>query len=347
MSTQNANNTENIVLRLATLEDTDNILSFLRDYWNPQHIFVKDKNFFRYIYNTQGNRLNFVIGIGEQSNIIYGVRGFIPSNQSSSPDIWGAIWKKAPYAPRGFGRRLVEYLVEIIHPRVMVGLSISDQGLAARKKLGETTGYLCHYYMLGNLNQFKIASIKNNIVTDYSREETYSLDVLRSYEELARKFPANRYKHIRYYKDLWYLKYRYYDYPYYKYNVFAINKHGIVDSILIGREIICNNSKIMRIVDFIGNDNDLSGIGSALHSIMNENNYEYIDFYEYGINDNIMKNMGFVLNKQDSVDIIPNYFEPFVLKNILLNYSTTDTHNLRVFKGDSDQDRPNLINLHS
>ena len=109
------------------------------------------------------------------------------------------------------------------------------------------------------------------------------------------------------------------------------------------REVNYNNSKALRIVDFIGIDDDLAGIGNELRRLIKEKNYEYIDFYEYGIPDNIMISAGFTLKKSDDFNIIPNYFEPFVLRNIQLNYSTTDESNLYVFKADSDQDRPNSV----
>ena len=44
--------------------------------------------------------------------------------------------------------------------------------------------------------------------------------------------------------------------------------------------------------------------------------------------------------------VIPNYFEPFVQKNIAINYFTDSQalENLRIYKADGDQDRPNFFN---
>ena len=42
--------------------------------------------------------------------------------------------------------------------------------------------------------------------------------------------------------------------------------------------------------------------------------------------------------------IIPNYFEPFKRENIKLRYAIwPDKKTLPIFKGDCDQDRPNVI----
>ena len=41
---------------------------------------------------------------------------------------------------------------------------------------------------------------------------------------------------------------------------------------------------------------------------------------------------------------MPNYFEPFIKKNITINYmiNSKKNKNFRIVRGDSDQDRPNL-----
>ncbi|EOW3520763.1 hypothetical protein ACOWVB_000374 [Campylobacter coli] len=54
--------------------------------------------------------------------------------------------------------------------------------------------------------------------------------------------------------------------------------------------------------------------------------------------------MGFNLKKQEDKNIIPNYFEPFEKKNILIKFAyKTKVNNYAIFKGDSDQDRPSVL----
>ena len=74
--------------------------------------------------------------------------------------------------------------------------------------------------------------------------------------------------------------------------------------------------------------------------------HEYIDLFTKGLDEKIILEAGFmkVDNKNNDV-IIPNYFEPFVQKNVCIRYFT-DTKNLkdlRIYKGDGDQDRPSFI----
>lgn len=72
---------------------------------------------------------------------------------------------------------------------------------------------------------------------------------------------------------------------------------------------------------------------------------EYVDFYNIGIKEISSTTSGFIKRDSTSEVIIPNYFEPFEKKNIDLGYAykCDNNFNFCIFKGDSDQDRPNLI----
>ena len=101
------------------------------------------------------------------------------------------------------------------------------------------------------------------------------------------------------------------------------------------------NARVLKIVDFIGYDEDIIGISIALDKLMKSKNYEYVDFYLYGIKDDIMKQSGMIL-REDNTNVIPNYFEPFVQENIDLNFSTNFREGFRIYRGDGDQDRPSV-----
>ena len=72
---------------------------------------------------------------------------------------------------------------------------------------------------------------------------------------------------------------------------------------------------------------------------------EYIDFLQYGINKKYFLSCGFKLLNLNNSIVVPNYFEPFVQKNIplLFSYKLNNNNKIRIFKGDGDQDRPNLL----
>ena len=53
--------------------------------------------------------------------------------------------------------------------------------------------------------------------------------------------------------------------------------------------------------------------------------------------------MGF-LEKNNDHEVIPNYFEPFLKKNVSIEFAyKAKENNYAIFKADSDQDRPNKI----
>ena len=65
-----------------------------------------------------------------------------------------------------------------------------------------------------------------------------------------------------------------------------------------------------------------------------------------GIPNSILKKSGFVSVYHIKNLVAPNYFEPFVKKNITLNFAILKKKNTKfyLFRGDCDQDRPNIIN---
>ena len=79
-----------------------------------------------------------------------------------------------------------------------------------------------------------------------------------------------------------------------------------------------------------------------LQNICDENDLEYIDFYNSGFEKKNIIKSGFKLKLVSNNIIIPNYFNPFIRKNIELKYAYFPTdEKMILFKGDCDQDRPN------
>jgi len=84
---------------------------------------------------------------------------------------------------------------------------------------------------------------------------------------------------------------------------------------------------------------------NQFQSLMVEFNYEYIDFLNAGIDEKHFNNAGFIKKKINGEIIIPNYYEPFLLENIDLDYAwkTIDNSEPIFFKAGADQDRPNVL----
>jgi hypothetical protein len=100
---------------------------------------------------------------------------------------------------------------------------------------------------------------------------------------------------------------------------------------------------MLKIVDFTGNPKDFEMIGSQLIEILNKSNSEYFDFV-------VSSNFNLNLNKSNfykkkTRDIVPSYFEPFIMKNFqhICGFINRSKKVLYIFKGDGDSERPNLI----
>jgi hypothetical protein len=72
--------------------------------------------------------------------------------------------------------------------------------------------------------------------------------------------------------------------------------------------------------------------------LMQKYDCEYCDMYCWGVNG---EDAGFVLRVADE-NIIPNYLNTLLQKNIDYYFFTSSTENFMMFKADGDQDRMNL-----
>lgn len=71
---------------------------------------------------------------------------------------------------------------------------------------------------------------------------------------------------------------------------------------------------------------------------MIENQVEYIDMYETGIQQNMLLEAGWISVKE-SGNMIPNYFSPYLQRTVDIHYCKSDEKAI-LFRGDGDQDRP-------
>ena len=67
---------------------------------------------------------------------------------------------------------------------------------------------------------------------------------------------------------------------------------------------------------------------------------------KFGIPSKILGRSGLINKKENKNFVVPDWFDPFVYKNIdipigCLNLKKKDKNKFRIFKGDGDQDRPN------
>lgn len=332
---------ETHIFRTATIKDVDAIMQFIKMYWAENHILARDKDFLLYEYGN-GEQLNFNLAIDRKTGQIDVLMGFyLYSNDEKSCDSSGGLIKVNPNCRIPFiGIEVVKRHISNVG-RVYVGNGANPNTALplVKRILGHFVGKLNHFYCINLKEDFKIAIIKNKEIKMITEPKQKKLYLINSVEDMYAVFDDESYKNRFTYKDRSYIDKRYFRHPIYQYKLYSIGKEN-VKTVLVLREISCNGGKIARIVDVLGDENELAYIGNSIQKMLEDNHYEYIDIYEHGVEDAVMDKAGFIQRKDDDENIIPNYFEPYEAKNIEIYYHST-CENAKIFKADGDQDRPN------
>lgn len=346
---------ERYEIRLANQNDIDSIMEFIDKHWKKNHILSKDKELFKYEY-LDDNCVNFVLAIDKAKASIEGILGFIRSSKTSDPnkkDIWGSMWKvkdEKNNLPL-LGVELAKRIYNLTNCRTYISSGTNPKTAVPIRKLifGDSIGKMNHYYYLNPfIDEYKIAVVKENKFNNDEIKSNNKLNTkirqFKSINEVNKYFSIEDIDSIPY-KDSWYFNKRYFNHPYYDYLVYGLEyKNQNIEALLVAREVAANGRKILRIVDFIGNQESFSGLENEIYKLFVEREYEYIDFYTHGFDEEMILKSGFRLRDEEDLNIIPNYFEPFLQENIDL-WVHYEFKNTLFFKADGDQDRPNEMRI--
>jgi len=117
------------------------------------------------------------------------------------------------------------------------------------------------------------------------------------------------------------------------------NEEGVIKAFFVVREVEHDGAKACKIVDYYGPYEEIIDTASEVYRFVDENNYEYMDIYCYGVPEEYLFTAGFSWCTNEEA-IIPNYFAPFEQKNTDIYFATSLWGEFDVFRGDADQDRP-------
>lgn len=338
-------------IHFCKINEIEDVIEFIDTYWQKSHILTKSKELLDWQhYDKINNRYNFVIARFKKDNQIHGIIGFILSSiydaSIETPIRWGAIWKvRDDVAVKGLGLALKGYMEEHIPVEYIGGVGLSEYSKTIDTKLGEKMGKLTQYYIANpDCQEYElICNPKfpnlDNITIDCKinfqkiNEDEFDMAI----RELSGYLMP--YKSAEYYKN------RYYRHPIYKYYFVTVQKDTKKEAIFVYRKCSANNRNCIFIVDYIGDENGLMGAYNEFLRLLKEENAEHISFPCSGLNNEKMSSVGF-FTREGSETILPVYFEPFVRKNVDLDYHFWTSENFNselIVKGDADQDRPNVI----
>lgn len=332
-----------LTVRRATLEDIPNIMDFFEEHWLHGYVLAHDRAFFDWQF-VHDDIVNLWIGIDEETKKIYSSIGVIFYSYVEHPDIAGTIWLAIKSENPLLSADVQEAMWTQLAPRESFSPGLRKDAIRYFKLVGMPLDKMDHYYRLSDREEYYIAVVKEKVIPKVPNS-LYQLHPISSVEEMQKIIPESVLFSGAPRKDYAYIRHRYFEHPIFHYEVYKITDCNKNDcGILIMRKEEANGQKSCKIVDFYGENALLGKITAALDELLKEKGYEFIDIYSYGVPKYIYENAGFVRCEEDSENIIPNYFQPYIPENSDIWLTVPNIPNSRLFRGDGDQDKPRLLN---
>ena len=307
-------------IRECSLKDVDNVKIFISKYIRENHILSESDELFNWLY-LSGSDINFIIA--EVNLNIVAILGFIPNNKFDpkiNDLISGSIWAISENAPPGIGVFLIKHLFKTYKPKIYLSLGISLDSEKILSRLGHKTFILNHFVY------------KSRVGLEYKSKLNLGID---RYSILKIKHNYLPHKSFDFFES------KYINNPFYDYKILNIEDTSFV----VGRIIQLKYLKIFRIVDFYGAFFDNKKMKSIFNEYIRHNALDYIDFFNFGLDIDILKKSGF--EKIVSSENYPHYTEPengaIVDLKGAVKCDNQAFSKLVINKSDSDQDRPNII----
>lgn len=329
--------------------DVDEVMRFIDNHWRRGHVLAQDRSLFDWQHTCGDGTYNFLLA-RDEAGLLLGILGYIPASRYDSSIaaeddlVWLALWKTRPDAGRaGLGLALLRELGRL-HPGAHLGVNgINVTHPPMYRSLGFQSDELRQYYLTNADGIGDLIGTSNGQALPVPRPGAAifrKLDVaaLAGLNLTLHGEPVAPLK-----SPVYFIK-RFLEHPFYSYRVFAIELEGETRAILATRVDQHEQSRALRIVDFLGDEQALAECGTALHEAMNAAGAQYADFWQFGLSKEHLLAAGFAVTTE-SDPIVPTYFEPFVSARARIFFAIKVGVGRvpRVFKADGDQDRPNRI----
>jgi hypothetical protein len=337
-------------ISICTPEEAGEVQAFIHHHWKENHALAIHSPLLNWQHqDPAGARLHFVVARSAETGSLDAVLGFIPTGQFDGAlapfgDIWLALWKvRDGVGKAGLGLALIRYLSECLNPRFMAVIGMPARVRRLYQHLGFATGSLEQYYQVNqSKRRFALIDQFDGVYTsgcaDGGSRQLVPCRELDWLEDVAPEtsIPA---------KSPTYFMNRYVRHPVYRYDLHCLAEEGRRLALLVSRTALYGESRALRIVDYYGPLAALEGSGGAIQAWLASSDAEYVDFYVHGIPAHSLRTAGFRRHSPESSMVVPNYFEPFERRNVELRYAylTTSSLPVLIFKGDGDQDRPNVV----
>ena len=337
-----------VILDVCRKSNVKGLKSFIKEEWSSSHVLAHDNEVLDWYYSNDDDTYNFVIAL--ENDKIQGILGFIPNSRfdislSDNDTFWLALWKvKSSQEKNLLGLKLVHFLRNNFEFSCLAVNGININHPKMYRALGYRCDALNHFVFFNHKRSQNIALNFNSNMLNRNILDYYDLEV----EEID---DANYSAFMPYFinlessKSLLFLVNKYVLNKFYDYKVMYVSNVEF-KSIFVLKSISINSHRILRIVDFVGDKEILAHLHKTLDAWLVKFDVEYIDFLNFGVDIETLAKSGFILKSNYNDLIVPNHFEPFVAENkdLLFAYKTDQSHDITIFKGDGDQERPNQLN---
>ena len=328
--------------------DVEDLMQFIDTHWKRGHILGHNRALLNWQHKCEDGTYNFLLA--RRGGQLLGVLGYIPTTRYDAalgPEklVWLALWKiRDDSGVAGLGLRMLHalYRLEPAAGYAVNGINFTHPPMY--RSLGYMTGELEQYFLVNPRAERKLISGEAFDVTlpvprpgsavflDMTAADLAAMPSV-SFGEAS--VPARSPRHF---------SERFLEHPFYFYRVLQISVDGRARALMAVRVCEHDGTKVVRIVDFAGDETVLAECGTAVDRLLEETGAEYADFWQFGLSPNYLKSAGFdVAGPQGPV--VPTYFEPFLSARgrIVFAIKSGQDANVRIFRADGDQDRPNLV----
>jgi hypothetical protein len=320
-----------VTIARCTAADIEPVVRFIDDEWKRGHVLVTCRPLLEWQYRNPDGTYSFILA--RRGDEIVGLLGYITTVRydetlASGATVWLTTWKvRSDANVAALGLALLQYL-DRSEPHAAIGaIGLNPQTRPMYAALGYRVGELDHY-AAWPVAPTATAQLEATHLADTKELET--LPIVSPAATAPRKTP--RYFHRRYVAH-----------PFYRYHVVVLRDHGTPVGLLAARVAEHERVRALRIVDFLGTPETLARSGAVVQAMMREHDAAYADAYNTGIDAAAFTQAGFVRVDPDGSTIVPDHFEPFEHRNVRLWYAIRGAGEPVLFKGDSDQDRPNRV----
>lgn len=332
----------NAIICRCAVDRLHDVMDFIESHWRAGHIMAHDRELVNFMHLDDDGQYNFAVSI--EDGKVCGILGYIPTSRydchlSKEGDRWLAIWKNIGDA--GSGLRMMELAVR--DASTVAAIGINDKVARLYKFLGFEVFSLKQYYVANpEIEKFEIAKAPVSHSAQSPKGKGLSEIVPMSEMALVNLLIPAQWRPR---KTSRYLIERYLHHPIYTYQIWAVRSMSTrkISTLFVTRQVQVQGARCIRIVDVLG---DLASVGSLQDEwlrILHETGSEYVDVMTAGLSDDVWQCVGFERLVYDGETVMPNYFEPFVRENVVIKAALWNPTGepYVMFKGDSDQDRPN------